>query len=238
MRRAVWVVLFGFVLSPQSSGADPKTRKLLVGRWALVEEKPLVLADAKAGSEKKPATRKATSKKKPASKKGAAGAAAAPEIPGFIIEFTGDGKLRLDGNASVFRDTYRFLKPLADFNIRVAPEARYIKISYEFIDDESMAVVADHSALLEKLSAGASASLPPDKIKELTEQFFPRETLTVAVTARTLTLTNERGKSRTFRRHTGGTLAELESKQRDRELRQGLDPFRDILKQQGINVRP
>jgi hypothetical protein len=123
-------------------------------------------------------------------------------------------------------------------SVRVAPEAKYFKITYEVTDDDKVEVVADHSALLEKLMAGGRDSVPPEKIKELNEKYRPRETLTVAVTAQALTLTNERGDSRKFRRHTGGTLAELEAKQREQEVRQGLAPLQDILKQQGIKVRP
>jgi hypothetical protein len=231
------VALVGLVLSPPSSGADSKTKKLLVGRWALVEDK-VPAADQDAAPGKKDARKKAAAPKKPVGRKRGAGAKAAAEIPKFVLEFTNDGKVRLDGNASVFGDTFRFLKPLADFSVRVAPEAQYIKITFEVTDDDKVEVLADHSALLEKAMAGGRGDLPPEKIKELREAFYPRETLTVAVTAQALTVTNERGVSRKFRRHTGGTLAELEAKQREQGLRQGLAPFQDIFKQQGIKVRP
>jgi hypothetical protein len=237
MRGAIWAVLVGLVLSPLSSGADPKTKKQLVGRWALVESRPPA-ADAKVAPAKKAAGKKAAVAKKAAGRKGAAGAKTAPEIPKFVLEFTDDGKVRLDGDTSILGGTFRFLKPLADFHVRVAPQAQYIKISYEVTDDDKLEVMADHSALLEKGLAGARESLPPEKMKELLEQYHPRETLKVAMKAGGLTLTNERGESRTFRRHAGGTLAELEGKQREQELRKGLAPFQDILKQQGINVRP
>ena len=237
MRGAIWAVLVGLVLSPPSSGADPNTKKLLVGRWALAEARPPA-AEAKAAPGKKGAGKKSAAAKRLAARKGAAAAKTAPEIPKFVLEFTEDGKVRLDGDTAIFGDTFRFLKPLADFRVQVAPQARYIKITYEVTADDKVEVVADHSALLEKGLAGARESLPPERIKELNEQYHPRETLTIAVTARVLTLTNERGESRTFRRHTGGTIAELEGKQREQELRKGLAPLQNILKQQGINVRP
>jgi hypothetical protein len=237
MRGAIWAVLVGLVLSPLSPGADPKTKKLLVGRWALVEARPPA-ADAKAAPGKKGAAKKPATAKRLAGRKGAAAAKAAPEIPKFVLEFTEDGKVRLDGDTAIFGDTFRFLKPLADFHVQVAPQARFIKITYKVTDEGKVEVVADHSALLEKGLAGGRGDLPPEKIKALLEEYHPRETLTVAVTARVLTLTNERGESRTFRRHAGGTIAELQGQQREQELRKGLAPLQDILKQQGINVRP
>jgi hypothetical protein len=233
----IWVALVGFVLSPMAAAADPKTKTLLVGRWALVEEK-LPATDVPAAPGKKDDRKKAAAVKKRTGRKRAGGASAATEIPKFVFEFTKDGKLRLDGDTAVVGDTFRFIKPLADFSVRVAPEAKYFNITYEVINDDKVEVVADHSALLEKGLAGGRESLPPEKIKELNERFHPRETLTVAVTAQGLTLTNERGESRKFRRHTGGTLAEIEARQREQELRKGLAPLQDILKQQGINVRP
>jgi hypothetical protein len=212
--------------SPRSDGADDQEKKWLVGRWAPLPEKKADPANAKAPGAKVKVKAKA---KKPASHK------VAEELPKCVIEFTKDGAIRLDGDTSALGPNFRFVKPLADVAIRVSPETRYIKISYEFKGDHSIDVSADHFWLLEKLSAG-QGSIPPERVKQLIEEYRPRETLNVAVNPKTLKLTTARGQSLTFRRYTGGTLVEEEGRRREAELRSGLSPLNDILRQQGINI--
>ena len=153
-----------------------------------------------------------------------------------MIEFTKDGAIRLDGDTSALGSNFRFIKPLAAVAIRVSPETRNIKITYDFKDDKSIEVSADHTWLLEKLSAGGAGELPPEKAKQLLEEYRPKETLKFAASGKTLTLTNAEGQSLTLRRYTGGTLDAEEARRRQADIKSGLDPFRDILKKQGINV--
>jgi hypothetical protein len=226
---AVALACLALSTSPRSEGADDPAKKWLVGRWAPVSEKAPDSADAKAPESKsKPKSKPKTSAKKPAASK------APEELPKCVIEFTKDGAIRLDGEVSALGSNFRFAKPLADVAIRVSPETRNIKINYEFKDAKSIDVSADHSWLLEKLSAGGS--IPPEKAKQLNEEYRPRETINVSADAKTLTLTNASGQSSTFRRYTGGSLMEEEGRRREADLRNGLSPFTDILKQQGINT--
>jgi hypothetical protein len=210
---------------PRAAGADDQEKKWLVGRWATLPENKPDPASAK------PAKAKAKSRtKKPAARK------VVEEPPKCVIEFTKDGAIRLDGDTSALGSNFRFIKPLAAVAMRVSPETRSIKITYEFKNDKLIEVSADHTWLLEKLSAGGAGPIPPEKAKELLEEYRPRETLQFAATGKTLTLTNAQGQSLALRRYPGGTLAAEEARRRQAEIKSGLDPFRDILKKQGINV--
>jgi hypothetical protein len=223
-------VLVCLVLSalPRATGADDQAKKWLIGRWAPIPENKPEPASAK------PAKTKAKSKSR--TKKAAAARKVVEELPKCVIEFTKDGVIRLDGETSAVGSNFRFIKPLADVAIRVSPETRNIKITYDFKDDKSIEISADHTWLLEKLSAGGAAELPPEKAKQLLEEYRPKETLRFAASGKTLTLTNAQGQSLPLRRYTGGTLEAEESRRRQADMKSGLDPFRDILKKQGINV--
>jgi hypothetical protein len=207
--------------SHRSAGADDQVKKWLVGRWAPEPEKPV------GGIATAPKAKAKGRAKKAAGK-------APAELPKCVIEFTKDGAIRLDGDTSALGSSFRFIKPLANLGGRVSPQTRTIKINYKFSDDQSIEVVADHSWLLDKLSGGGP--IPPDKIKQLNEEYHPRETLSVAASSKTLTLTNAEGQSLKFRRYTGRPLAEEEARRTEAELRKGLEPLSDILRQQGINV--
>jgi hypothetical protein len=214
------------VIAERVHAADGDAQKWLAGRWALVAEKR---ADPKpkAAARKPKARAKRTPARKPAE-----------EIPKCLVQFTKDGKVLLEGDTAALGENLRFVKPLAALSIRMAPQNQYLKIKYSFTGDDTIEVSADYSYLLEQLSAGGRTPLSPEKAKELDREYRPRETLRVSGTSNLLTLTNERGRSLTFRRFTGGSLDAIESKRRADEIRRGLDPFRDILKQQGINIGP
>jgi hypothetical protein len=227
MRLASLVILAGLVLSARLEAADGESKKWLPGRWApsAAEKKPD--SEPKASLRRKAKT-KLRSKRLAAKK-------TAEELPKLVLEFTKDGKVRLDGDPSALGDTFRFIKPLAAFPMKFAPENKYLKIDYHFIGDDSVEVSADHSWLMEKLSAGGGP-IAPEKAKELLREYRPRERLAVTATSKELTLSNEQGKTVTFRRYSGEALDVAESKRRAQEVRRGLAPFQDILKQQGINI--
>jgi hypothetical protein len=206
---------------------DDPAKKWLFGRWAPAPEKTSDPAAAKTPKAK--AGPKAKSKRSATPK-------APEELPKFVIEFTRDGAIRLDGDPSALGPNFRFLKPLAEVaDLRVAPEMRAIKITYEFKDARSIDVSADHSWLLEKLTAGAGP-IPRERLKQLNAEYHPRETLTVSADPRTLTLTNAQGRSTAFRRYTGDTRAVEEGRRREAELRNGLAPLGEFMRQQGINT--
>jgi hypothetical protein len=195
---------------------------------ASVEKK----SSPEANTKGKVKTKTKTRTKRPAAKK------AIEELPKFVIEFTKDGKIRLDGDPSTLAqtETLRFLKPLAMFPMKFAPQNKYVRITYQFTGDDTVEIAADHSWLMEKLSAGGRDEISPERAKELDREFRPRETLRVTATSKQLTLTNEKGKSITFRRYTGDSLDVAEGKRREAELRSGLKPLEGFLKQQGINI--
>lgn len=126
------LVCLMLLASPRSDRADDQGKKLLVGRWAFAPEKKPDAANASGAKAK-------ASAKKPAARK------VAEELPKCVIEFTKEGAVRLDGEPSALGPNFRFVKPLADVPIRVSPETRNIKISYEFKDDRSISVSADYS---------------------------------------------------------------------------------------------
>ena len=222
---AAVLVSLAFSALPRAAVADDQAKKWLVGRWAPLPENKPDPATAK------PAKAKAKSRtKKPAAHK------VVEELPKCVIEFTKDGAIRLDGDTSALGSNFKFIKPLAAVAMRVSPETRNIKITYEFKDDKSIEVSADHTWLLEKLSAGGAGELPPEKAKQLLEEYRPKETLKFTASGKTLTLTNAQGQSLSLRRYTGGTLEAEESRRRQAEMKSGLDPLRDILKKQGINI--
>jgi hypothetical protein len=227
------------LLSPQLQGADGQgdAKKWLTGRWA-----PAPTPAAAAATAEKQSGADANPKGKVKAKikaKGKRSAAKKPaeELPKLVIEFTKDGKIRLDGDPSTLGEKFRFIKPLSIFPMKVAPENKYLKISYEFTSDDTVEVSADYSWLMEKLSAGGG-EISREKAKELDREFHPREKLRVAATSKELKLTDEQGKSLTFRRYTGDSLDVAEGKRREAGLRSGLKPFEAILKQQGINTGP
>jgi hypothetical protein len=158
------------------------------------------------------------------------------ELPKLVVEFTKDGKIRLDGDPSTLAEKFRFIKPLTIFPMKFAPQNKYVKITYQFTGDDTVEISADHSWLMEKLAAGGRDEIPPEKVQELNREFHPRETLQVVATSKQLTLTDDQGKSVTFRRYTGDSLDVAEGKRREAELRSGLKPLESILRQQGINV--
>jgi hypothetical protein len=237
MRAASFVVLAGVLLFPQLQGADGKgdAKKWLTGKWAPAPTPAAAAATAKKQSGADASTKgKAKSKIKTRGKRAAA-KKPAEELPKLVIEFTKDGKIRLDGDPSTLGEKLRFIKPLTIFPMKVAPENKYLKISFQFTSDDTVEVAADYSWLMEKLSAGGG-EISPDKAKELYREFHPREKLRVAATSKELKLTDEQGKSLTFRRYTGDSLDVAEGKRREAELRAGLKPFEAILKQQGVNI--
>jgi hypothetical protein len=233
MRGAIAVVAACLGIAAVASGADKKPAELIVGRWALVvaDATPAPAAAAK------PAAKPSAGKSGRTTARGKAPAKPkAPEpLPKFVLEFTKDGKVRLDGETSVVPDPPRFLKPLADTMVRADPRMKSMAITYRFADDGHVEVATDHSWLIDKLGG-----LPDDPAKaaEVTKTFRPREKLTVAATAKELTLTDEAGKEHKFRRFASPTpLADLEAKQRDADMRAGFNgPIGDILRQQGITV--
>jgi hypothetical protein len=238
MQAASLVVLAGLLLSPQLQGADGRgdAKKWLTGRWA-----PAPAPGAAAAAEKQSgadANPKGKVKAKIKTKgKRAAAKKPAEELPKLVIEFTKDGKIRLDGDPSTLGEKFRFIKPLTLFPMKVAPQNKYLKISYEFSSDNTIEVSADYSWLMEKLSAGGG-EISAEKAKELEREFRPREKLRVAATSKEMKLTDEQGKSVTFRRYSGDSLDVAEGKRRESEVRAGLKPLEAILKQQGINIGP
>jgi hypothetical protein len=216
----------GLVASATAWGADDDAKKWLAGRWALAPAEPAAPAEAKAAPKPKPKTRPGA--KKPAAKK------AAEPIPKFVLEFTKDGRVRLDGEPSEAGDALRFLKPLAAVPMRFAPENRFVDVKYQLQGPDAVLVTADHFWLLSKLSGGGA--IPPEKAKELEQEYRPRETLKVKVDARTLTLTADDGRSLTFRRYAGLPLDAAEAKRRGESVREGLNAFDDVFRRNGINV--
>jgi hypothetical protein len=229
MRGVCLAVVACLVVSPGLLGAEGDAKKWLVGRWAPIPT-PAKSVDA---SKPKPKPRAKASPKRPAAP------AAKAEIPKCLLEFTKDGKVRLEGDIAPLVDTFGFLKPLkplADFSTKFSPQNQAEKITYTFVADRKVEVAADHTWLLEKLSGGGTAPTP-EKQAELLKEYQPRETLTVTATSRDLTLTNAQGKAVTFRRYTAaGSLEAAEGKRREDELRSGMSPFNDILRKQGINT--
>jgi len=235
--RVKSLVILAALLLPirlQAADGDGDAKKWLTGRWAPVLAATAAAADKKAGTEVNPGAKVKpkikTRTKRPAAKK------TLEEPPKFVIEFSKDRKIRLDGDPSTLGKTFRFIKPLAMFPMKFAPQNKYVKITYQFTGDDSVEISADHSWLMEKLSSGGRGSIPPDKAQELEREFRPRETLRVVATSKQLTLTNEQGESLTFRRYTGDSLDVAEGKRREADLRSGLKPLESILRQQGINV--
>jgi hypothetical protein len=215
--------------SSHSQGDDP-VKKRLIGRWAFQpESKP---DPSKAGPPKAKAKAKAKAKTKA---KRQAVRQVEEDLPRVVIEFTKTGAIRLDGDVSALGSNFRFIKPLAEVSARVSPETRNIKINYEIKQEHSIDVSADHLWLLEKLSGGGGA-ISPERARQLQAEYRPREVLDVVVDSKTLTLTNSAGQSLHFRRYAGGTLSAEEGRRREQELRNGLRPLEDLLRQQGINV--
>ena len=188
MRTSWPVVLACLGISVQAQGADGEPKKWLTGRWALAgPEKPATAKTeptSAAPSKSKTKAKTTPNAKKPSTK------ASNQEIPKFVLEFTSDGKVRLDGETSALGESFRFIKPLAAVSARVAPQALNVKIDYRFNSDDTVEIVADHSWLLEKLSSGGG-SVTPEQAKELKEFYFPRETLRVAANSKVLTLSND-----------------------------------------------
>jgi hypothetical protein len=225
------------MLLPQLQGADGQgdAKKWLTGRWAPASMPPAVaaIAEKQSGADANPKGK--VKAKIKAKGKRAAAKKVAEQLPKLVIEFTKDGKIRLDGDPSTLGEKLQFIKPLALYPMKVAPENKHLKISYQFISDNTVEVSADYSWLMEKLSAGGG-EISPERARELAREFRPREKLRVDATSKELKLTDEQGKSLTFRRYTGDSLDVAEGKRREAGLRAGLKPFEDILKQQGINV--
>jgi hypothetical protein len=232
MRSLCLAVLFGLLFLARLHAVEGDAKKWLTGRWAST---PAVAAEKKSGQDAnqvgKPKVKMKARAKRQATPK------IAEDLPKLVIEFTKDGKIRLDGDPSTLGDTLRVMKPLALFPMRFAPQNKYLKINYQFTGDDTIDVSADHSWLLERLSAGG-ADISPAKARELDREYRPRETLRVVATSKELKLTNEQGKSVTLRRYSGDSLDVAEGKRREAELRSGLKPFEAILKQQGINIKP
>jgi hypothetical protein len=220
----------GFVVATASFGEDSKAKALLVGKWAPVAE-----SKDDDAAKTKPAAKPAAGKMRGKTAK----AAKPPEpLPKFLIEFTKDGKVRLDGDPSTMQGALKFINPLEITGMKLGPQAKAIKINYKFTAEEQVEVAADHMWLMEKLSGGATEALSPAKLEELRKEYQPRETLGVAVTSKELTLTNEQGKPLKFRRYAGKPLAEAEAERTAQDLERGLDPLRDYMRQQGINIAP
>jgi hypothetical protein len=231
MNRVSLAVCVGLVLSLWASAADDEAKKQVVGRWAPVVEKSAARAVPKTKAAARPASKSKVAAR-PKSTKGRAGPAA-QEPPKALLEFTADGKVRLDGDTSALVDL-AFLKPLADFDIRVSPEAQDIKITYKTTGDDQLEVAADHTWLLEKLGTGGTTK----PSAEVLAQYRPRETFKVVVDAGHLTLTNAEGKTMTFRRHAGLSIDEMEAQRRGDDARATEAPFEDVLRKQGIRTGP
>src|SRR5262249_3096622 len=131
MRGAIAVVAACLGIAAVASGADKKPAELIVGRWALVvaDATPVPAADAA-----KPAAKPSAGKSGRATAPGKVQAKPkAPEpLPKLVLEFTKDGKVRLDGETSVVPDPPRFLKPLADTMVRADPRMKAMAITYRF----------------------------------------------------------------------------------------------------------
>jgi hypothetical protein len=229
MRAVILVLMIGVSQSASAPAADGDAKKWLTGRWAPAATAAANTSDPAANPAGKPKAKIKGKSKRTATKK------AAEEIPKLVVEFTKDGKVRLDGDPSILGEAFRVIKPLALFPMRFSPENKYLKINYQFTGDDVVEVSADHSWLLEKLSAGAR-EISPEKAAELNREYHPRETLRVAASSKQLTLTNEQGKSFVFRRYAGDSLDVAEGKRTQAELRKGLAPLESILRQQGINT--
>jgi hypothetical protein len=231
------VTLTALLLPARLPGADGdgSAKKWLTGRWAAASVATAVAAPEKKVGAQADSGGRVKNKVKTRTKRAVA-KKSVDELPKFVIEFTKDGKIRFDGDPSTLGETFRFIKPLAMFPMKFAPQNKYIKITYQFTDDDTIEVSADHTWLMERLSAGGRGEISPEKAQELNREFHPHETLRVVASSKQLTLTDDRGKSLTFRRYTGEPLDVAEGKRREAEVRSGLKSLEGILKQQGINI--
>jgi hypothetical protein len=231
MRSVCLAAVFGLLFSARLQAVDGDAKQWLSGRWAPAPAAGAV--EKKSGPETNPVGKPRVKMKAKARRQ--AVKKVAEDIPKLVIEFTKDGKVLLDGDPSTLGDTFRVIKPLAVFPMKFAPQNKYLKINYQFTHDAPIEVSADHSWLIERLSAGATA-ISPAKARELDREYRPRETLRVVATSKELKLTNEHGKSVAFHRYAGDSLDVAEGKRREADLRSGLKPLEAILRQQGINT--
>src|SRR5262249_2604600 len=188
MRFAGLIVLAGLVLPARLQGADGEgdAKKWLTGKWAPIPTPAPALAGATPPAEKQAGATaspkgKAKAKIKTRAKRSAA-KKPAEELPKLVIEFTKDGKIRLDGDPSTLGEKFRFIKALANFPMKFAPQNKYLKISYRFTGNDAVEVTADHTWLMEKLSAGGAGDISPEKAKELAREVRPPQTLPLAAT--------------------------------------------------------
>src|SRR6516162_5129424 len=114
MRFVSLAVLFGLVVSARVQADDGDAKKWLTGRWAPAP------AEKKSGPETNPAG-KPKAKMKARAKRQAV-RKIAEDLPKLVIEFTKDGKVRLDGDPSTLGDSFRVIKPLAMFPMKFAPQ--------------------------------------------------------------------------------------------------------------------
>lgn len=106
------------------------------------------------------------------------------------IEFAKDGKVHLSGDTQLLKD-FQFAKPIAEFNLRPGANT---PITYRQFGKQELQIEGDYTVLLEKLGAGGK-DVAPGKLKELQQDFHPREMVTYAVTETELTLTSAKGKT-------------------------------------------
>lgn len=111
------------------------------------------------------------------------------------VEFTKDGKVRLSGDTQLFRD-FQFAKLLADFNLQPGLNT---PITYRAVDEKTLEIEGDYSALAAQLGAGAG-DVAPGKVKEMQNALHPQDQVTYVVTAKELTLTSSQGKSLSLKR--------------------------------------
>jgi hypothetical protein len=113
----------------------------------------------------------------------------------YTLEFGKDGKVGLTGERfQSLGQTFRFAKLLGDFNIQ---PGKSIEITYRPLNDRQLEIMADYTAMLQKLSMGGDSTKLP---RELGKDIKPRDTVTYAVAGDELTLTNEEGKVIKLRR--------------------------------------
>jgi hypothetical protein len=104
-----------------------------------------------------------------------------------VIGFNEDGTVHLESGLAELGQTFRSLGMIAEFELHVPDR----KLTYRLIADDRMEFAADLSDFGRQLGAD------PGRIAR---EFHKQETLTIAVSEKELSVTNDQGKTTTFRR--------------------------------------
>src|SRR5947209_7638119 len=106
MRKTYWALILGLVVPAGGLAAEDAPPKALVGKWGLVEEKPMPPSQPAAA-------------RPPAGQRNMPPARPKDELPKVVLEFTTDGKVRVDGEPAAFDGRLKTLKPLGDVLMQV-----------------------------------------------------------------------------------------------------------------------